>query len=226
GIAGNDLDAEVPGLDRADELGAMAEAVEVFRQNGLRIAELRAAEDSMNAERAAQVRMVEALQRDIDRVVGAAIDGDFSLRADTALSDPELRRLAENVNELLATVERGIGETGEVLSALARADLSQRVNGDYKGAFARLKADTNGVAEQLGDVIAQLRQTSTALKTATGEILAGANDLSERTTRQAATIEETSAAMDQLRNTVAENAGHAEDASGKARAVSSEAEAS
>jgi methyl-accepting chemotaxis protein len=225
-IAGNELDADVPGLGRADELGAMADAVEVFRQNGLRIAELRAAEDNMNAERAEQVRMVEALQQDIDRVVGAAIDGDFSLRAKTALPDPELRRLAENVNELLATVERGVGETGEVLSALAKSDLSRRVSGRYKGAFDRLKTDTNEVAEQLGQVIVQLRHTSGSLKTATGEILAGANDLSERTTRQAATIEETSAAMEQLRNTVAENAAHAEDASGKARTVSAEAEAS
>jgi len=225
-IAGNNLETEVPGLGRTDELGEMADAVEVFRQNGLRIAELRAAEDSMNAERAAQVRVVEALQQDIDRVVGAAIEGDFSLRADTALPDPELQRLAENVNELLATVERGIGETGAVLAALAGADLSLRVTGDYKGAFARLKTDTNGVAEQLGEIVTRLRQTSGALKTATGEILEGANDLSERTTRQAATIEQTSAAMEQLRNVVAENAGQAQDASAKARNVSAEAEAS
>ena len=225
-IAGNNLDTEVPGLGRTDELGEMADAVEVFRQNGMRIAELREAEDSMNAERAAQVRLVEQLQSDIDRVVGAAIDGDFSLRADTSLPDPELVRLAENINELVATVDRGIGETGTVLAALAKADLSLRVTGDYKGAFGRLKADTNGVAEQLGEIVLQLRQTSGALKTATGEILSGANDLSERTTRQAATIEETSATMEQLRNIVAENAGHAEEASAKARAVSSEAEAS
>jgi methyl-accepting chemotaxis protein len=225
-IAGNDLEADVPGLGRSDELGSMAEAVEVFRQNGLRIAELRATEDSMNAERAAQVRLVEALQQDIDRVVGAAIEGDFSHRANAELSDAELRRLAENINELVATVDRGIGETGEVLSALAKADLSLRVIGNYKGAFGKLKADTNGVAEQLGEIVTQLRQTSGALRTATGEILAGANDLSERTTRQAATIEETSATMEQLRNIVAENAGHAQDASAKARVVSSEAEAS
>ncbi len=225
-IAANQLDTAVPGLGRTDELGEMAEAVEVFRQNGMRIAELREAEDSMNAERAAQVRMVEALQRDIDRVVGAAIEGDFSHRAETALPDPELERLATNINELVETVERGIGETGTVLAALAKADLSLRVTGDYKGAFGRLKADTNGVAEQLGEIVMQLRQTSGALKTATGEILEGTNDLSERTTRQAATIEETSATMEQLRNIVAENANHAADASAKARGVSTEAEAS
>ncbi len=225
-IAANHLDTDVPGLGRTDELGDMADAVEVFRQNGVRIAELRESEDSMNAERAAQVRVIEAMQRDIDRVIGAAIDGDFSHRAETALPDPELQRLAENINELLATVERGIGETGTVLAALAKADLSLRVSGDYKGAFGRLKADTNGVAEQLGEIVMQLRHTSGALKTATGEILEGTNDLSDRTSRQAATIEETSATMEQLRSIVAENAGHAQDASAKARDVSTEAEAS
>ena len=225
-IAGNHLDADVPGLERADELGDMAKAVEVFRQNGLRIAELRASEDSLNEERADQALRMQELQADIDRVVGAAIEGDFTLRANTDLSDPDLKRLASNVNELLSTVDRGIGETGQVLAALAKADLSLRVTGTYKGAFDRLKTDTNGVAEQLGEIISQLRDTSGALKTATGEILSGANDLSERTTRQAATIEETSATMEQLRDTVAQNAVEAANASKQARTVSTEAEAS
>jgi len=72
----------------------------------------------------------------------------------------------------------------------------------------------------------QLRGTSGSLKTATGEILAGANDLSERTTRQAATIEETSAAIEQLSQTVVDNASKAETASRKAHAVADVAAAS
>jgi methyl-accepting chemotaxis protein len=226
GIAGDKLDLAVPGLERADELGAMAEAVEVFRSNGLKMRDLRAAELDMSDERAAQVGIIQGLQQEIGAVVGAAIDGDFSRRVGTDLSDPELRQLALDVNDLVATVDRGLTETGSVLAALARADLTQRMNGDYKGAFGRLKQDTNGVAEQLGDIITQLRGTSGSLKTATSEILTGANDLSERTTRQAATIEETSAAIEQLSRTVVDNAGQAEQASREARAVSVEAEAS
>jgi methyl-accepting chemotaxis protein len=226
GIAGDKLDLAVPGLERADELGAMAEAVEVFRSNGLKMRDLRAAELDMSDERAAQVGIIQGLQQEIGAVVGAAIDGDFSRRVGTNLGDPELRQLALDVNDLVATVDRGLTETGSVLAALARADLTQRMSGDYKGAFGRLKQDTNGVAEQLGDIITQLRGTSGSLKTATSEILTGANDLSERTTRQAATIEETSAAIEQLSRTVVDNAGQAEQASREARAVSVEAEAS
>jgi methyl-accepting chemotaxis protein len=225
-IAADRLDIAVPGLERADELGYMAEAVEVFRGNGIKMRDLRAAELDMSEERASQVTVIQGLQEDIGVVVGAAIEGDFSKRVTTSQPDPELRRLAENVNALVSTVDRGLNETGTVLAALAHADLSLRMTGDYKGAFGRLKTDTNAVAEQLGDIVLQLRGTSGALKTATGEILSGANDLSERTTRQAATIEETSAAIEQVSRTVVDNADRAEGASHKAHAVSADAQAS
>jgi len=225
-IAEDRLDLVVPGLERADELGEMAEAVEVFRSNGLKMRDLRLVEHEMSTERAGQVAVIQALQADIGTVVATAIDGDFSRRVDTDLPDAELRQLAENVNDLLATVERGLGETGTVLEALAQADLSQRMTGAYRGAFAHLQNGTNGVAEKLSGIVSQLRVTSGSLKTATGEILSGTNDLSQRTTRQAATIEETAAAMGQLGTTVLENARGAEEASRKAQLVSGEAEAS
>jgi methyl-accepting chemotaxis protein len=225
-IADDQLDSAVPGLERSDELGAMAQAVEVFRANGLKMRDLRALEDGSNQERAAYASMMEALQHNIASVVAAALDGDFSQRVSTGFSDNKLNDLAGSVNDMLASVEHGIGETGVVLAALAQADLTLRMEGDYKGAFARLQADTNGVADKLTEIVTQLRGTSRSLKTATGEILSGANDLSERTTRQAATIEETSAAMEQLSQTVVANAKHAEEASVKAKTVSVAAEQS
>ena len=73
-------------------------------------------------------------------------------------------------------------------------------------------------------MVARLRGTSRSLRTATGEILSGANDLSTRTTKQAATIEETSAAMEQMTSTVLDNAKRAEEASGIAASVTRAAE--
>src|SRR5690606_28354386 len=202
------------GARRSDEIGAMARAVEVFRENALRVHEMTEAEAARivagQQERAA---MMQDLQRAFGQVVDAAIAGDFSPRVDAEFPDEELNALARSVNELVETVDRGLSETGSVLSALAHTDLTRRMEGDYRGAFARLKADTNAVAEKLTEIVGQLRDTSRTLKTATGEILSGANDLSERTTRQAATIEETSAAMEQLATTVMANAERAREAS-------------
>nr|WP_295885606.1 methyl-accepting chemotaxis protein [uncultured Devosia sp.] len=224
-LAKGDLEVEVRGAGRTDELGAMARAVEVFRENGQKVAQMTEAEAAqVLANQAERARMMESLQRAFGDVVDAAIAGDFTKRVEAEFADAELNTLARSVNSLVETVDRGLGETGEVLSALADTNLTRRVRGDYEGAFARLKNDTNAVAEKLGEIVGQLRQTSSALKTATGEILSGANDLSERTTRQAATIEETSATMEQLAATVLQNAAKAEAASKQAKAVSETAE--
>jgi len=216
---------EVRGSQRMDELGAMARAVEVFRENGLKVAELTEAEAAqVLANQAERAKMMVSLQRAFGGVVDAAIAGDFSRRVEAEFPDAELNALAGSVNALVETVDRGLAETGTVLAALADTDLTQRVRGDYEGAFARLKADTNAVAEKLGEIVGQLRTTSGALKTATSEILSGANDLSERTTKQAATIEETSATVEQLAATVLDSARKAQSASEQAKSVSRTAE--
>src|SRR5690606_18909745 len=223
-IAEGDYAAEVPFLQRGNEVGEMARAVEIFRDNGLKMSQMteeeRAAAERRRIER---TDMMVALQAAFGEVVDAAIAGDFSKRVHAQFPDEELNSLAGSVNALVETVDRGLSETGEVLAAMAEADMTRRMEGDYQGSFAKLKADTNAVAEKLSELIGGLRTTSRALKTATGEILSGANDLSERTTKQAATIEETSAAMEQLANTVAENARMADDANISANSVSADA---
>jgi methyl-accepting chemotaxis protein len=226
-LAEGELDTEVLGANRSDELGAMAKAVEVFKLNALRVTEMTEEERAASAQRRVdRTKMMQDLQVAFGEVVDAAIAGDFTKRVETAFPDAELNALAKSVNTLVETVDRGLNETGEVLAALAQTDLTHRVSGEYEGAFKRLKDDTNSVAEKLSVIVSQLKDTSRALKTATGEILSGANDLSERTTRQAATIEETSAAMEQLAATVLSNAQKAQDASTVASTVTRTAEES
>ncbi|MCS6757794.1 MAG: methyl-accepting chemotaxis protein [Candidatus Devosia euplotis] len=107
--------------------------------------------------------------------------------------------------------------------ALAEGDLTHGIDTQFDAEFEDLRHALNGTVERFADVVGQLRQMSRSIRVATEEILSGANDLSERTTRQAATIEETAAAMEQLAGTVADNAKRAQDAVGKALAVSSSA---
>ena len=216
-------------------------ALTLITQKLLNLAESKSAEAALEAEKVSQLagaagaerqasdegrrQMLARLDTSFGHVVKRAAAGDFSQRVVADFDEPVLSGLAGNVNALVDTVERGLEETGAVLGALARTDLTQRVSGRYDGAFGRLKDDTNAVADTLARIVGQLRQTSEQLRTATGEILSGANDLSERTTRQAATIEQTSAAMEQLATTVIDNARRAEEASRKAEQVSHSAEA-
>lgn len=219
-LSTGDLKVAVAGATRGDELGEMAQALEVFRANGLKVHELSEAERSgAEQRRRDRTAMMRDLQGAFGDVVTAAVRGDFSRRVEKEFSDPELNGLARSVNELVETVDRGLIDTGKVLSALARTDLTLRMTGDYHGAFGRLRDDINGVCETLSKILHRLRQSSGTLKFAATEMLSGANDLSERTNRQSTTIEETSAAMEQLAATVQDNARRAASASSKARAV-------
>jgi methyl-accepting chemotaxis protein len=224
-LADNDFDVELAGQQRSDEIGDMARAVAVFRENAMKISQMTEAEAArILADAAARQRMMAELQAAFGQVVDAASAGDFSQRVAAKFADPELDALAVSINKLVDDFSHGVTGVGQMLAALANTDLTQRMEGDYAGAFGRLQHDVNAVADRLGEVVGRLRSTSGSLKTATGEILSGANDLSERTTKQAATIEETSAAMEQLAGTVTQNAQRARDASIKAVHVTQTAE--
>ncbi|WP_374620614.1 methyl-accepting chemotaxis protein [Devosia sp.] len=151
--------------------------------------------------------MSKAVMMDIDVAVTVYFD---RMSAEAAERD----RIAK------AKVERVVDLTGEVLKQVAEGNLTARIEAEYEPEFDKIKHDTNAVADRLEAIVQQLRGTSNSLRTATGEILAGANDLADRTTRQAATVEETSASMEQLLHTVTENAQRADEASLKAQAAS------
>ena len=99
------------------------------------------------------------------------------------------------------------------LARMAEGDLTGRIDTQFTGQYEQLRLAFNQSLGRLFDIVTGLQKTSRSLKTATSEILSGANDLSERTTRQAATIEETSASVEQLSTAVQENAARAATAS-------------
>ena len=161
---------------------------------------------------------VEALSGVMTAMMKAVlIDVDMAV---TVYFDKLTEEAAERDRVAKAEVERTVRLTGAALQRLAEGDLTTRVNDTFVPEFEQIKTDTNAVFEQLEQLVQRLAEASHSLRVATGEILSGANDLSERTTRQAAAIEQTSAAMEQLLHTVTDNSGRAVLASSKAAAAS------
>jgi methyl-accepting chemotaxis protein len=120
--------------------------------------------------------------------------------------------------------KRAVNVLGTALARLAEGDLRAAIPTAFEGELEEVRTAFNHTIQRVSSIVSQLRGTSGSLKTATGEILSGANDLADRTTKQAAAIEETLAAMEQLATTVAENATRAGSASAKAVSVSRTAE--
>ena len=194
-LAGGDLSLAVPFAGRRDEIGAMAVAVQSFKDAA--IENVRLGEEA------------EAARANADMVRNT--------------NDEERARNEAARQEIARQQASAVEALGEGLAKLADGQLSS-IDVKFEGDLEAVRDAYNQTVEKLSSIVTQLRSTSSSVKSATGEILAGANDLAERTTKQAAAIEETSAAMEQLASTVNENAKRADAASAKARAVSAAAE--
>lgn len=198
-IANGELEALPAGKTRTDEIGEMARAVEVFRDNTRQVGELRSAEaDRLKRDEATRAAMMTRLQRSFGTVVDAAVAGDFSKRVHDRFEDAELNSLAQSVNQLVEIADRGLEENGRILAALARADLTQRVQSDYRGAFAKLKEDTNELADRLTLVIGELHETSDQMRSATADLTSETASLSQRTSEQSDAVDSTAMALERL----------------------------
>jgi len=161
-----------------------------------------------------------AVEQEVASLVEAAAAGDFSQRLKAEGKEGFFLQLAEGINRLVETSERGMNDVARVLKALASGDLSERIDADYQGLIGQLKDDANGTTERLSEIVSQIREATDAINTAAREIASGNADLSGRTESQASSLEETAASMDQITSTVRQNADNAHQANQLAKGAS------
>jgi methyl-accepting chemotaxis protein len=152
-------------------------------------------------------------EEEIAGIVQAAVRGDLSGRIVAAGKEGFFLQLAEAMNGLMQISESGLNDTVRVLSALARADLTESIDGEYQGIFRRLKDDANKTVSQLTGLIGHIKRSADTIGVASQAIATGNADLSQRTEEQSASLEEVAASMAQLTATVQQNARSAHSAS-------------
>ncbi len=153
-----------------------------------------------------------ALEKEVDNVVAAATDGDFSHRVDLAGKEGFMRKLAESINQLSVVVDQATGDLAAMLETMAEGDLTRRMTTDYQGRFGELKESANRTADQLTGIVAEVQNTTMEVENAAAEISTGTTDLSDRTEQAASNLEETAAASEQMSANVRNNADHAKNA--------------
>ena len=204
-LAEGNLDSTGTDATRRDEIGEMGRAVEVFRRNALAMRDMKAQEAALHA-------LSSDLQSSISAVVAAAVAGDFTGRIGKDYQNDDLNRFAGSVNELVGSIDHAIAEVRRVIAALADADLSQSMEGQFQGAFAELQQNVNATMLTLRSTMQNVRGAAGTIKDSSSELSAAANDLSKRTEQQAAALEETAAALDEITATVRTSASRASEA--------------
>ncbi|KAB2970605.1 methyl-accepting chemotaxis protein [Zoogloea sp.] len=151
-----------------------------------------------------------SINAQIQTLVDAAAAGDFTARGDAGAFQHAFRDMVLGLNRLMEASDVGLAGVTRILEALARGDLTQRIEGNFEGTFAQLKDDANSTVSRLQELVASLQGTARSIDTAAREIASGNADLSRRTEEQASSLEQTASSMEELNATVKQNADNAQ----------------
>jgi len=192
-IAGGDLSIVLPGLDRMDEIGDVANAVERFK--------ILAGEKA----RAEAAETVERQKVEADRQ-SKLIQAEAAAQAKVA---EERAKIAEEQTQAVKALGTG-------LMKLSAGDLTFRLTEAFPAAYQELKDNFNSTVVELQETIGSLTASAREVTSASAEISTSTTDLSQRTEEQAASLEQTSASMEEIAVTVKKNAENAQQANASA----------
>ncbi len=191
-LASGDMDAEVPALDKQDEIGAMAKAVQVFKENGIETERLRkeqavAEKRAEEEKRQATLKMADDLESSVKSVVdgvgGAATEMKVTAQSLSAASEQTTSRAGTvaTASEQATVTAQTVASAAEELSKSIQ-EISRQV-GDAKS----VASTGRGQAESTNVTVKGLAEGAQKI----GDVVSLINDIAEQTNLLAlnATIE-------------------------------------
>jgi len=152
---------------------------------------------------------IQNMVQDSARLASAASQGDIQARANEQDHNGEFLAIVKGINSTLDAISAPLDECITVMHSLSEGNLSQQIQGDYKGQFNELKRSVNTSVSNLSDMVSKITSTTLTITGSSHSIRAGMNDLNTRTESQAASIEETTASMGEMTETVKVNSSNA-----------------
>ena len=123
--------------------------------------------------------------------------------AERAVAEAERRQHALEAEAYGQAQAASVAALGEGMEKLAQGDLIWRMGEDaFAGEARKMPRDFNAAVESLQETMAGILSAARSIRSGCGEISLAADDLSQRTERQAAGLEQTAAALDQITATV------------------------
>lgn len=191
GLAGGDTSVEVPAADRRDEIGDMARAVVVFRENAIRAVAAEAAKRADESQREERRRGLEALTKSFGETMDQVVRTLSGTATEMQSSAEAMSRLTSSTETRSSTVAQASHTTSSNVQTVAAAaeELSSSI-----GEIGRQVAESAKVAQRAVDEANRTDQSVQSLADGAqkiGEVVRLINDIASQTNLLAlnATIE-------------------------------------
>jgi methyl-accepting chemotaxis protein len=148
-LAARDLATDIPGIGRGDEIGAMAAAVQVFRDSMVEADRMAEAQQTAQQQKEARTARIERLNRDFDSSVSDALD-----------------RLAAAAEALTSTAGAMSSNTAD---ATAQASIASSAAIQASANVQAVAAATEQLSASIQEITRQIAQSSVVAGQAVGE---------------------------------------------------------
>lgn len=131
-------------------------------------------------------------------------------------------KFATDVTQRVENVEK----LASCLTNMAEGDLSQKIDTPFIASLEKLRIDFNTASAKLRDAMATIADNARAIAASSSEVRVAADDLAQRTERQAGSVEETAAALEEITTTVKDSSKRAEESGALVNRAKADAERS
>lgn len=140
--------------------------------------------------------------------IEALEQGDMTHRLQADLLG-KFNEFGGHVDQAMRVNDRAFREIRSVISGLADGDFSNKVEGDYPGVYGELTTSLNAMIDVLEKSVRGIQESSCVVRGGARDIATGNANLSTRTEKQAGSLEQTAASMDEISTTVQQTAQNA-----------------
>ena len=120
-LSNDNLEIEIPALDKKDEIGEMAQAVQVFKDNMIRTKEMEAEVAERNAAQQKRAQTIESRTNQFDKVVSDALNTVSSASTELESSSRAMSNTAEQTNVQSAAVASAAEQASMNVQTVASA---------------------------------------------------------------------------------------------------------
>lgn len=108
------------------------------------------------------VAALRLLREEVDNLIGGAVEGNLSVRADESRQSGAYRGIISGVNRLLDAITVPLNTAADYIDSIGRGDIPEKITEDFKGDFNRIKESLNNCIDSVNALIADAEMLSDA----------------------------------------------------------------